>query len=161
MPIDEEPSRDGQPRARIYERGDPRASSVKDDLSLESSERRLARTIGPRRLWLLAAGLALLGYVLLATIAYGRWGAFEVAHSFDVGNADAAAVRFCALMAFFGVWVGGAQRTNLRLAICLCVAALVFTVQIAIEYFHVYELLPLALYALDLGYCVVDLRRRR
>ena len=63
-------------------------------------------------------------------------------------------------MFFFAVWVSGAHKRNIRLAICLCVAAIVFTVQLAASHFHMLELLPLAGYGLALGYCIFDLRRR-
>ncbi len=157
MPPDEQPPELERPR--IYERGDPRNAAAKDDLSLQTAERRLASTMPASRIWMFAAALALGGYALLAVIAYGRWGFLEIAHSFRVGDEDAAAVRFVALMTFFGIWAVGAQRTNIRLAICLCVAAIVFTLQIALQYFHIYEMLPLGLYTLGLGYCVFDLRR--
>ena len=91
QPIDP-PSEEQKPR--VYERGDPRNSSVKDDLVLQTAESRLAQSLPPKRIWALGIALALAGYGVLAVIAYGRLGFLEVVQSFREGNEDAGAAHF-------------------------------------------------------------------
>jgi hypothetical protein len=93
-------------------------------------------------------GLGLISFFGLYVIASGKLGFLEIRPYFARGDTDAAAAKLVALMFFYGALIYGAFRSNKRLCLTQCAAALSFLGLIASEYWHGWILIPLVPYSL-------------